>query len=151
MDFSWAIRNVSNSVFILKLFKITESLFLNRSVPVYFVWVKYLSWIYYSNEVDFHFIYFKSKCWLLILTIYFTVKNVLVNQWDNIANISCSLKDERCLPNGTAVMDSLFVYPVRNGKNWFSTERLENILKAFIFLFVIRRMLIEIMVWWVLW
>jgi hypothetical protein len=34
-------------------------------VPVYFIWLKYLSWLGYANEV------------------------LLVNQWDNIEQIKC--------------------------------------------------------------
>lgn len=66
----------------------------------------------------------------MLLTIYiFAVKNVLVNQWDDIANISCPAQAQRCFHNGTDVINFMSVYPVRYKKK--SSESLENILKVF--------------------
>ncbi|RWS22138.1 protein white-like isoform X1, partial [Leptotrombidium deliense] len=41
----------------------------NTSVPVYFIWLKYLSWFHFANEA------------------------AVVNQWQNIRNISCAGSD----------------------------------------------------------
>lgn len=51
------------------------------SVPVYFVWLKYVSMFYYGNEA------------------------VLINQWSSVKNITCSTP--MCAPNGKAVLASL--------------------------------------------
>ncbi|GFS54140.1 protein white [Nephila pilipes] len=51
------------------------------SVPVYFVWLKYISMFYYGNEA------------------------VLINQWSNVKNITCYTP--MCAPDGKAVLASL--------------------------------------------
>ncbi|GFY43706.1 protein white [Trichonephila inaurata madagascariensis] len=51
------------------------------SVPVYFVWLKYISMFYYGNEA------------------------VLINQWSNVKNITCSTPI--CAPDGKTVLASL--------------------------------------------
>ena len=55
--------------------------FINRTVPVYFIWLKYLSWLGYGNEI------------------------LVINQWDNIRNITCDR--EPCISNGTQIISYL--------------------------------------------
>ncbi|KAG8177288.1 hypothetical protein JTE90_029424 [Oedothorax gibbosus] len=51
------------------------------SVPVYFIWLKYISWIYYGNEA------------------------LSINQWRDVKNITCSTN--RCPRDGKEVLSSL--------------------------------------------
>ena len=54
---------------------------ISSSIPVYFVWLKYISWFNYSNDV------------------------LLVNQWDGVPNISCDdLNSTSCFRNGEDVI-----------------------------------------------
>jgi hypothetical protein len=52
------------------------------SVPVYFVWLKYISWFYYGNEA------------------------LMINQWKGVEGIECG-DSPSCTPDGEAVLDSL--------------------------------------------
>ncbi|CAG0889837.1 unnamed protein product [Darwinula stevensoni] len=54
----------------------------NDSVPVYFLWLKYISWFYYGNEA------------------------LMINQWEDVRKIDCG-RTVGCPPNGDAVLDSL--------------------------------------------
>lgn len=55
--------------------------FLNsESIPVYFDWIKYLSWITYANDI------------------------ALVNQWNGVKNIACEYNDTICYKNGEEVL-----------------------------------------------
>ncbi|XP_015906784.1 protein white isoform X2 [Parasteatoda tepidariorum] len=54
------------------------------SVPVYFIWLKYISWFYYGNEA------------------------LIINQWSSVQNITCSTP--QCPPNGKAILKSLDFY-----------------------------------------
>jgi hypothetical protein len=63
---------------------------MNSSVPVYFIWLKYLSWFYYGNEA------------------------LVINQWKNIDDIGCSNGTDSnvgnatsCIRNGKVVIQSL--------------------------------------------
>ncbi|XP_048753747.2 protein white-like isoform X2 [Ostrea edulis] len=57
--------------------------FLNSgSTPVYLIWLKYLSWFSYGNEM------------------------MVLNQWDGVTNITCS-SNTRCISQGDTVIDSL--------------------------------------------
>ena len=38
-----------------------------RSIPVYLIWIKYISWFHYSFEA------------------------MMINQWDQVTNITCTL------------------------------------------------------------
>ncbi|KAG8177287.1 hypothetical protein JTE90_029423 [Oedothorax gibbosus] len=51
------------------------------SIPVYFVWIKYLSWLYYGNEA------------------------LVINQWSSITNITCFT--EGCQSTGKEVLAGL--------------------------------------------
>jgi hypothetical protein len=57
--------------------------FSKRTVEKYFYWIKYLSWLGYSNEV------------------------LMVNQWESVRNISCNnLNSTYCrFKNGTDVLN----------------------------------------------
>ncbi|XP_078612477.1 protein white-like [Branchiostoma floridae x Branchiostoma japonicum] len=58
--------------------------FLNtQSVPVYFIWLEYLSWFKYSNEV------------------------LAVNQWQDVTNITCPVSDGACVGTGMEVLQAL--------------------------------------------
>lgn len=60
---------------------ILGGLFVNLdSIPVYFIWLKYLSWIRYGNE------------------------NLIINQWDNIGKIDCPANATRCIETGQQVI-----------------------------------------------
>nr|UOU03361.1 ATP-binding cassette subfamily G-like 11-1 [Brachionus rubens] len=52
----------------------------NSSVPTYFLWLKYLSWLSYANE------------------------GLMIIQWRNIPKIDCDEKNFRCLSNGKDVL-----------------------------------------------
>lgn len=54
----------------------------NRTVPVYFLWLKYSSWFMYSNEL------------------------MILNQWANVDQIGCH-NNSTCLSNGNLVTESL--------------------------------------------
>lgn len=63
-------------------------LFLNAgSIPVYFIWFRYISWFSYSNEI------------------------MVVNQWKNVQNITCDVPKNatgvHCFTDGKSVIDSL--------------------------------------------
>jgi ATP-binding cassette, subfamily G (WHITE), eye pigment precursor transporter len=71
-------------------------LFINSgSIPVYFVWFRYISWFSYSNEI------------------------MVVNQWRNVKNITCDVPPHdntvdapsgfstRCFTDGKSVIDSM--------------------------------------------
>jgi hypothetical protein len=49
-------------------------------VPAYFIWLKYISWLNYSNEI------------------------LIVNQWDGIENIDCPQTSTICFKNGDDVI-----------------------------------------------
>ncbi|XP_064613725.1 protein white-like [Liolophura sinensis] len=56
------------------------------TVPVYFVWLEYLSWFKYSNEI------------------------VTINQWKDVTDLACpnnTLGQRPCFTNGQEVLDSL--------------------------------------------
>jgi len=55
----------------------------NASVPDYFIWLKYLSWLNYSNEL------------------------LMLNQWDGVKNISCPTVNAGCLTTGTQILSKL--------------------------------------------
>lgn len=54
----------------------------NASVPVYFIWIKYISWFYYGNEA------------------------LSINQWSTVTNITCSTADH-CVSDGKQVLKNL--------------------------------------------
>ncbi|CAH1245185.1 ABCG1 [Branchiostoma lanceolatum] len=54
-----------------------------KSVPVYFIWLEYISWFKYGNEV------------------------MAVNQWRDVTNITCSPSDGACAGTGMDVLRSL--------------------------------------------
>ncbi|CAL8101454.1 unnamed protein product [Orchesella dallaii] len=57
--------------------------FMNKdSIPVYFIWLKYLSWFLYGNEA------------------------LSINQWKGITNITCEV-GSTCIENGEQVLESL--------------------------------------------
>ena len=60
------------------------------SVPVYMLWIKYLSWFSYSSEI------------------------LMINQWDSISNLSCSSGEICPFENGADVMN----YMSANKSNW---------------------------------
>jgi ABC-type multidrug transport system permease subunit len=70
--------------------------FLNtESIPKYFLWLKYLSWLSYSNEA------------------------FLINQWHGLEGISCSQDSLRCFTTGKHVLDYLNIDPVNKHSRIF--------------------------------
>uniref|UniRef100_A0A6A7G0X1 Protein white n=1 Tax=Hirondellea gigas TaxID=1518452 RepID=A0A6A7G0X1_9CRUS len=66
-------------------FMLFGGFFLNSdSVPVYFIWLQYISWFNYANEA------------------------LTINQWNDIEHIDCSntTRPDNCLNNGQDVLDS---------------------------------------------
>ncbi len=62
--------------------------FLNTdSIPTYFLWLKYLSWLSYSNEA------------------------FLINQWHDVEGITCNQDSPRCFTSGKNVLDNLNIDP----------------------------------------
>ncbi len=55
----------------------------NASVPDYFIWLKYLSWLNYANEL------------------------LMINQWDGVKNITCTTVGGGCLTTGAQVLSKL--------------------------------------------
>ena len=53
------------------------------SIPVYFIWVKYISWISYANEI------------------------LIINQWKDIEDIPCNKNGTKCFTNGLEVIQQL--------------------------------------------
>lgn len=53
----------------------------NGSVPVYFIWIKYISWFYYGNEA------------------------LTINQWSTVTNITCD--SSTCPPDGKTILKQL--------------------------------------------
>lgn len=78
---------------------------LYRSVPSYFIWLKYLSWFNYANEL------------------------LTVNQWDGITSISCPEGSLRCYRNGDDVINYLNM-----SKVFFSTYLVTKLFGKLIFL-----------------
>lgn len=73
---------------ILGVLMIFSGSFLNNaSVPKYFLWIKYLSWLNYSSQA------------------------LMVNQWANVTNIECE-GYARCFRTGEDILDNLDIYPV---------------------------------------
>ncbi|CAG2173978.1 unnamed protein product [Oppiella nova] len=82
------------------------------SVPVYFVWFKYISWFYYGNEA------------------------LSINQWKSIDHIDCEFKMPTnqtimtpCIPNGKVVIETL---------NFNEDHLIRNILLLAVLSFVVR-------------
>lgn len=64
-------------------------------MPVYLIWLKYISWFYYANEA------------------------MLITVWTNVNSIACSLpasfsncKNSRCFDNGNVVLSALKIESV---------------------------------------
>jgi hypothetical protein len=55
---------------------------LSRTVPNWLIWLKYLSWLYYSNEMG------------------------LINQWKDVTSLECNQNGNlTCFRNGTDVLN----------------------------------------------
>ena len=67
-----------------------------RSVPKYFLWLKYLSWLNYSNQA------------------------LLINQWLDVEKIECKEYAFRCLKTGENILDHLHIDKVSYYFNFFS-------------------------------
>jgi ATP-binding cassette, subfamily G (WHITE), eye pigment precursor transporter len=52
-------------------------------VPSYFIWLRYISWFNYANEL------------------------LLINQWSNIDNIPCNNNQSVCFYNGDNIITAL--------------------------------------------
>jgi hypothetical protein len=66
---------------LLTPFMIFGGFFLNNdSIPVYFIWIKYISWLNYANEI------------------------ILLNQWDGVTNITCGSNSASCFKTGEEVL-----------------------------------------------
>lgn len=55
----------------------------SKSIPVYFIWIKYLSWVYYTNEA------------------------VMITLWSRVKEIECNDKVNFCIKNGNEVLKQL--------------------------------------------
>nr|UOU03362.1 ATP-binding cassette subfamily G-like 11-2 [Brachionus rubens] len=55
----------------------------NESIPKYFLWLKYLSWFSYANEI------------------------LIINQWEGVKNITCDTDPTFCFHEGESVIDYL--------------------------------------------
>ena len=55
-------------------------MFFKSTVPNYFIWIKYLSWIGYSNEI------------------------LVINQWRNVTDIGCESNLPNCVTTGDEVI-----------------------------------------------
>lgn len=55
----------------------------NKSIPVYFIWCKYISWLNYSNEI------------------------LLINQWKDVKHIECKGNETSCFRDGNDVITFL--------------------------------------------
>ena len=62
----------------------------NKSIPVFFTWLKYISWLGYANEV------------------------LIVNQWDNIESIQCDRNSTCIFKTGDDVIKYLNMDKVFN-------------------------------------
>ena len=60
-----------------------------RTIPKYFLWLKYLSWFNYANEL------------------------LTVNQWNGVKNISCDSDVSLCFVEGENIIDYLNINIVR--------------------------------------
>lgn len=54
-----------------------------KSIPVYFIWIKYLSWVYYTNEA------------------------IMITLWTKVNEIKCSESIPFCIKNGYEVLNQL--------------------------------------------
>nr|QNH67906.1 ATP-binding cassette transporter subfamily G-like protein 7 [Brachionus rotundiformis] len=55
----------------------------SKSIPVYFVWIKYISWVYYTNEA------------------------VMITLWSRVKEIECNGMVNLCIKNGHEVLKQL--------------------------------------------
>lgn len=62
-------------------FKLYHDFFF-RSIPVYFKWLSFLSWFRYGNEA------------------------LMINQWEDISAINCTVDDFNCPRNGHVVLQT---------------------------------------------
>ena len=81
---------------LLNLHYLVSFFYYLRSIPFFMVWIKYISWFYYGNEI------------------------LISNQWRNVENISCltfsgsvGSEPESCIKHGRAVIE-LFSYDSNN-------------------------------------
>ena len=58
-------------------------------MPNYFIWLKYMSWFNYANEM------------------------LIINQWENVKEIECPYNSTRCFRNGDDVIMSLDMKKVK--------------------------------------
>ena len=76
-----------NQPFVI-LFLTYGGFYLNvNSIADYFIWIKYLSWFFYANEI------------------------LQVNQWEKVSNITCGANETVCYFNGREVLESLNLNP----------------------------------------
>jgi hypothetical protein len=62
----------------------------SSSVPKYFLWLKYLSWLSYANDA------------------------MTVTQWKDVENIKCMEDSPRCFTTGANVLDYLNIRNVKS-------------------------------------
>jgi len=63
----------------------------NDSIPIYFLWIKYFSWLNYSSQT------------------------LIVTQWHNVTNIGCQ-DYSRCFKTGDDILNNLNINPVCHTK-----------------------------------
>ncbi len=67
----------------LVLFYLFAGLFINVSaIPVYFIWIRYISWFYYTYE------------------------SIQITIWSDVGNIPCNNSTQCRYPTGQSVIDS---------------------------------------------
>ncbi|XP_064087274.1 protein white-like [Macrobrachium nipponense] len=85
------------------------------TVPVYFIWIKYISWFNYANEA------------------------LIVNQWEGVTNITCPSGSATCMGDGEAVIESLGYEEGTVGFNIGMLFVLMISLRILAFLFLLRK------------
>ena len=57
-------------------------LLFSRTIPNWLIWIKYISWLYYTNEM------------------------ALINQWEDVTSLECNTNSNMtCFKNGTDIIN----------------------------------------------
>ena len=89
-----------------------------RTIPVYFVWLKYISWYYYAYDAYLIVVFENygpitcSQGNSMITESMMNFTDASTTDMDTFSNSTCSTKPNRCYENGLDVLDSYFVKTV---------------------------------------